>query len=144
MPSVDDFPAAGAVTAVNHDIVTFLPHGTTYELELAIPGGYAGPLNRRFNCLIRAKARKVFTTGAGGSFVTPIFGRPRVIQGRVLYVEDGRIVVRAGVNIVVELPARDNAIDLERGPIETGSLVNVVAEPGAAMERLAPVAVQSA
>ena len=141
MPSINDFPAAGVVTAVNQNIATFLPHGTTYELELVSPDGYTGPLNRRFNCLIRAKARKVFTTNAGGSFVAPIFGRPRVIQGRVLYVEDGLIVVRAGVNIVVELPARDNAIDLERGPIEVGSLVNVVAEPGAAMELLVPVAV---
>ncbi len=141
MPSVNDFPAAGTVSVASKDTVTFFPHGTTYELELASPGGYAGPLNRRINCLIRAMARKVFTTQAGGSFVAPIFGRPRVIQGRVLYVEAGLIVVRAGVNIVVELPASDNAIDLERGSIQVGSLVNVVAEPGAAMELLAPVAV---
>ena len=140
MSTVNDYPAAGVVTAVNENIVTFLPHGTTYELELVSPGGYSGPVNRRVNCLIRAKARKMFTTQAGGSFVAPIFGRPRVIQGRVLHVEDGLIVVRAGVTIVVELPARDNGIDLECGPIQVGSLVNVVAEPGAAMELFAPVA----
>jgi hypothetical protein len=136
MSSVNEFPAAGVVSAADGDRVTFLPHGTTYELELASPGGFAGPTGRRISCLIRAKARKVFTTRAGGNFVAPIFGRPRVIQGRVLHVEDGRMVVRAGVPIVVELPEAQSAVDLEHGAIQAGSMVNVVAEPGARIELL--------
>jgi len=49
-------------------------------------------------------------------------------------VEHGLVVIRAGAVVVVELPAADDALDLQEGPIAVGSIVNVVAEPGATME----------
>ncbi len=140
MPSVNDYPASGIVAAADGDRVTFHPQGTTYELDLAVPGGYSGPLNRRVACVVRLRARKLFTTAAGGSFVEPIFGCPRVVQGRVLHVEENRIVVRAGVNVIVELPSSDTAIDLECGPIQVGSLVNATVEPGGQLQLLATIA----
>jgi hypothetical protein len=141
MPTVTDFPAAGRISAAGPDNVTFLPQGTNYELQLAVPGGYSGPLNQRVSALIRARGRKVFTTEAGGNFVAPIFGRPTVIQGRILHVEGNQIVVRAGLPIVVDLPDGDNTIDLENGELQVGTIVNVVAQPGATLELLMPAKV---
>ena len=61
-------------------------------------------------------------------------GPPKIIQGRVRFADARQLVLHAGVPIVVELPSGDDAIDLGNGPIAAGSLVNVVAMPGATFE----------
>jgi hypothetical protein len=136
MANINDFPAEGRIIASAGQTLTFAPQGTKYELELQAPGGYSGPLNQRLGAMIQVKARKVFTAGAGGNFVAPIFGPPRVVQGRVLHVEEGRIVIRAGLNIIVEMPAAEHAVDLEHGEIQEGSIVNVVADGNATIQLL--------
>ena len=44
------------------------------------------------------------------------------------------MVVQAGTPVVVEFPADDAAFDLPRGPIAVGTMVNVMALPGAKIE----------
>jgi hypothetical protein len=83
---------------------------------------------------IRAKARKIYTVPSGGGFITPLFGSPRIIQGRAVYVSDSLVVIRAGCPIVIELPKADDALDLEEGPISAGSIVNAVVFPGTRFE----------
>jgi hypothetical protein len=90
--------------------------------------------------LIRASARKVWTVPSGGAFIAPIFGPPRIIQGRVKHLNGREMVVHAGTSIVVELPGTEAAIDPARGPIVQGALVNVTALPGATFELLEPAA----
>ena len=50
--------------------------------------------------------------------------------------EDGerRVVIHAGANFIVELPAGESAIDLNSGAITLGSMMNVVMLPGATVE----------
>mgnify|MGYP001251355277 CR=1 FL=1 len=128
-------PARGKVIRNTGDSVVLAPTGTNYELHLRVPSDrYDGPVGTPIECAIRVQARKVYTVASGGNFIQPIFGPPRILQGRVLAIEDGRIVVHAGVPIVVDLPADPHAIDLNRGPITVGSMVNVVALPGAWVE----------
>jgi hypothetical protein len=76
----------------------------------------------------------VYTVPSGGNFIQPIFGPPRVIQGRVRGGDEKQIVVHAGVPMTITLPADALAIDLARGPIAVGSMVNVIAMPGATAE----------
>jgi hypothetical protein len=131
--SPDVFIASGKVTGVKDGVVVFNPAGTNYELHLAIPT-YAGPVNVPVRCYIRVAARKVYTVPSGGNFISPIFGPPRIVQGRVRWGDARRLVVHAGCPIHVELPRNDNAIDLDEGAIEVGRMVNVACLPGASVE----------
>lgn len=142
MSSITDFPARGRIIAIGDDKVTFQPSNTNYELSLGVSKDFQGKVGALVDGLIRVAARKVYTVPSGGNFVSPIFGPPRTIQGRVKYVDDKQVVVQAGVPIVVDLPAEDSALDLHDGGIGVGSLINVVGLPGARFELLGVAAGQ--
>jgi hypothetical protein len=125
--------AAGKVSAVRDGKVVFVPASTNYELELVCPG-YAGPVNKPVKGVVRVRARKIWTVPSGGNFITPIFGPPKIIQGRVRALDRGMLVVQAGTPITVELPDDDIVYDLANGPITTGVMVNVTAFAGATFE----------
>jgi hypothetical protein len=134
MSSITDFPARGRITAINDDKVTFQPTNSNYEMSLTIPKDFGGKVGSLVDGVIRVAARKVYTVPSGGNFVSPIFGPPRTIQGRVKYVDQKQLVIQAGVPIVVDLPSEDSAMDLHDGGIGVGSLINVVGLPGARFE----------
>ena len=125
--------AAGKVNSVKDGQVVFLPANTSYELHLQSPG-YEGPLRKPVTGTVRVKARKVWTVPSGGNFIAPIFGPPRIIQGRVRSLSDRQMIVQAGTLVVVDLPLDDTIYDLASGPITVGNLVNVTAFPGASFE----------
>jgi hypothetical protein len=127
--------ARGKVTAVKDGVLQFAPSGTNYELHLVTPPG-AADVGRLVEGVVRVRARKVWTVPSGGNFISPIFGPPRTIQGRVKSLSERELVVHAGLPIVVELPAEAQGYDLARGPIAVGVMVNVVALPGATFEAL--------
>ena len=128
-------PARGKVTGSKDGVVVFAPGGTNYELHLVAPN-YSGPVGPLVEGIVRVKARKIWTVPSGGNFISPIFGPPRTIQGRVKSLSEREMVVHAGVPIVVELPAVEQGFDLASGPIAAGGMVNVVALPGAMFEPL--------
>src|SRR5256885_966134 len=135
MPTPTDCPASGKITAVNGNTVTFIPANTNYELQLQTPDGpYTGPLNSPVDGLIRVDARKVWTVPSGGNFIVPIFGPPRIVQGRVRSFSDDALVLQAGTSILVNLPDLDTAFDLTSGPITVGRMVNVTILPGASFQ----------
>lgn len=124
--------AKGKVTAARDGMITFIPSGTTYELHLA--AGSDVPVNTLLEGIIRVTARKVWTVPSGGNFIAPIFGTPRIVQGRVRMLDERTLVVQAGAPIVVEITPDDRTLDLAHGPIGVGSLVNVTCMPGARFE----------
>jgi hypothetical protein len=125
--------AAGKVTAVMDGQVVFSPANTSYELHLKSPS-YAGPMNKPVKGTVRVTARKVWTVPSGGNFIAPIFGTPRIVQGRVRAMTARQIVVQAGTLVLVDLPDDDIVYDLATGPIAVGTLVNVTALPGASFD----------
>ena len=132
--TLETVPAArGKITSTAGGVVKFAPSNTNYVLHLSAPQ-VAGPLNTLVEGVVRVTARKVYTVPSGGNFIAPIFGPPRTIQGRVRALNGSSIVVQAGMPIHVELPAEASAVELANGPIAVGSLVNVVALPGATFE----------
>lgn len=137
--TADDLSARGKILAVKDGIVVFNPSGTSYEMRLAAPT-FAGPLNTPLRGYVRVTARKVYTVPSGGNFVSPIFGPPRIVQGLVRRADSRSLVIHAGCPIHVELPGPDSAIDLDRGPIIVGGMVNIVCLPGARMEFPLPAA----
>jgi hypothetical protein len=138
MPKTTDFPAVGKVLSRDDTSILFNPLNTNYEWKL-LAGNYAGPIGSRIEGFISVTARKVYTVPSGGNFVQPIFGPPRIVQGRVKYLDEKEMVIHASAPIIVQLPADQDAFDLSNGDLMVGSLANVVALPGATFE-LAAVA----
>lgn len=134
MASLADYTARGKVIAVHDDSVVFQPRDTNYELRLVTKGKYDGAVNTPIDARVRATVRKLLTVPSGGAFVSPIFGPPRTVQGRVRYAEDGALIVQAGMPFVLELPRADHALDLNDGPITVGRMVNAIVLPGATFE----------
>ncbi len=128
------FLARGKVTEAKDSLVVFQPFDTNYQLHLQTARPYTGPIGQLISARIRAKAAKVYTVPSGGGFISPLFGPPRIIQGRAMQVDDRRIIIRAGVPMTVELPKSDEGVDLSEGPLAVGSIVNAVALPGATFE----------
>jgi len=126
--------AAGIVLAVQDSCVVFCPRDTRYELRLLTDGRYDGPVGVLVRGAIHAQARKVQTISAGGCFIEPISGPPRIVQGRVIRLDDSSMLVRAGAPIVIHLPREDHAFSLSRGPLAVGAMVNVTLLPGARFE----------
>jgi hypothetical protein len=125
--------ALGKVQAVRDGKIVFVPANTNYELELVCPG-YAGPTNKPVRGVIRVSARKVWTVPSGGNFISPIFGPPKTVQGRVRALDRGTLVLQAGTPITVDLPDDDEVFDMANGPITVGTMVNVTAFAGGTFE----------
>jgi hypothetical protein len=134
MATATSFLARGKVTGSKDGKIVFQPSNTNYEIHLAVPSGYSGPINQPIDGRIKAKARKVYTVPSGGGFIAPIFGPMRIVQGRVLQVEESRILIRGGAPVEIELPSDVDSIDLEEGPISVGKMANAVILPGATFE----------
>jgi len=138
MPSSTDFPGRGKIVEIRDNIVVFQPSLTNYQIHLQFTGDTKPELSKHpVECLIRVEARKVYTVPSGGNFIQPIFGPPKIIQGRVKYADNKTVVVHAGVPIICQLPDADTAIDLSEGNIRVGHMANVVALRGATIEVLA-------
>ena len=137
MPSLTDFPAAGKIIAMQDATLVFAPANTNYEMRLDATGPMAGAqIGVMTEALIRGAARKVWTVPSGGNFIEPIFGPPRRIQGRIVYLDEQQMVAHAGGPVIITLPADPSAYDLVRGPLALGVLVNVSLLPGATFELL--------
>ena len=142
MPSVSDFPARGKLIAMQDRAVVFAPANTNYEIRLDAEGSLEGAkIGVSTEALLRISAKKVWTVPSGGNFISPIFGPPRVVQGRVRYLDEHQMVVQAGVPIIVDLPADPAIYDLVRGALAVGGLVNVAAQPGGTLQLLVKTAV---
>lgn len=138
MPSALDFPARGKILRVENNLVVFNPTGTNYELQLVNAGKEPlAPSQNSVQVFIRANARKVWTMPSGGNFVTPIFGPPKIIQGRVRYLDEKTMVLHAATSFILTLPAEATSFDLNNGPVQTAGIVNATILPGATIE-LAP------
>jgi len=134
-PSIPtDFLSTGRIIRADQRAVVLNPHATTYEIQLATAAPYSGPLDQRISGLIRASARKLYTTSGGGAFITPIAGPPRIVQGQIRWLDEKTIVVCAAALFVIDLPAADDAYDLAHGPLVVGQMVNAVLHPGSTFE----------
>jgi hypothetical protein len=145
MPTPLDFPARGKVLRVQDNLVVFSPAGTTYGLHLVNKAGdLPVPSNSTIHCYIRAVARKIWTIATGGNFITPIIGTPRIVQGRVRYLDEDTAVIQAGAPIIIALPPDAAAFDLINGPVTPNSMINATLLPGATFELAKEPAAQNA
>jgi hypothetical protein len=88
-----------AASATKPAHITFGVPNTNYELHLVPQGTIKAQVGKRLIGTIRAQARRIDVVQTGGQYVEPVYGRPRRVQGTVIAIKDGALVVDAGVPI---------------------------------------------
>lgn len=122
--------ASGILESLTEDRLVLSIPGTDYRLHLvpAVPSAAFPPVGQRIKGTIHAEALRIHTAGAGGGFIEPVYGVPRIIAGRVLDfdAEKHQVIVHAGVPMVITtLP--EQRFDI----LAIGSMVNFYVKSGA-------------
>lgn len=103
--------------------------GTSYEIHLAIAGDASRlpKAGKRTSGVIHGKALRMHRAGAGGRFIEPVLGHPRIVQGTVMATDPAAnrmladVVVPMWLELEPDQPVREFA---------TGDLVNFYCASG--------------
>lgn len=101
-----------------------------YRIDLVLdgdPSALAGQEGRRVTGIIRGKALRMWAARAGGCFIEPVWGHPRIVQGRVLATDLERNEVL--LDLVVPMwftPAPGQNVS----SFQTGDMLNFYVESG--------------
>ena len=121
-------PTQGRVESVDGDTLVLRLPGTDYRIHLKRPAGAVPAVGSKLTGWVEVDALHVHAIPAGGTFIEPVFGRPRKLQGRVLGHEGSRLLVRAGP---AAFTCRLTDVRQQASDFPAGSLVNFHAGPGA-------------
>jgi len=108
---------------------------TNYELDLLVEGVTEGlEAGKRLRGIVHARALRMHRAAAGGTYIEPVQGTPRIVQGRVLATDtkSNCVLLHAGLPMWVGVPQGQAAADFE-----TGELLNFYVESGTALRRSA-------
>jgi hypothetical protein len=86
-------------TATRPAHVTFLVPNTNYELFLRPASDAAPQPGKRLIGMIAVEARRIDVVQTGGQYIEPVTGRPRRMQGTVVAVHNGALVVDVGTTV---------------------------------------------
>jgi hypothetical protein len=106
----------------------FAVPGTGYRLTLEVPEGFDAPIGRRIRGRVRGRALRMHRTGAGGNFIEPLDGRPRIVQGTVLAIDLAADEVLMDLVVPIRLEMFEGQSASE---FATGEMVNFYMHPGA-------------
>jgi hypothetical protein len=124
--------ARGILESVNEqtDMLVLGIPGTDYQLHLVATvavNQITTPIGKRLKGVIHAKALRLFKASAGGQFIEPVIGQPRIVAGLVTAVD------QANRRVLVETPAPmwltvedDQSADL----FKVGEMVNCYVQSG--------------
>ena len=110
--------------------------GTAYRLDLVLDGD-AAPLQQRLATrgagtvrlkgTVRGRALRAWHATAGGCFIEPVWGTPRIVQGRVLAIDvnANAALVDLAVPAWIAMEASQPA-----GQWQTGDMLNFYVESG--------------
>ena len=101
--------------------------GTDYMLRLHLKGPTGVAVGKRIAGVITGNAQKIHRAQAGGEFIEPVEGHPRIVQGRIRAIdaEGNRVLVHAVVPMWVTPAAGQSARDFH-----AGDFVNFYMESG--------------
>ena len=108
-------------------IILAIP-STDYQIHLVCSGKTSAHVGKRIQGVIDIKALRMHKASAGGSFIEPIYGHPRVVQARVLAIDlaKNRLLCEVVVPMWVEPFDGQSAADFNEG-----DMVNFYAQSGA-------------
>ena len=101
--------------------------GTEYVLTLASGGRTSTPVGKRVAGVVSGRAQKFHRAAAGGEFIEPVEGHPRIVQGRIRAVDAAanRVLLQAVIPMWVTLEAGQSAREFS-----AGDFVNFYMESG--------------
>ena len=106
--------------------------GTQYRLHLAVEEGLEECVGGRVRGRVHGRSLRMHHSPAGGNFIEPLEGRPRIVQGTVIAVDPGthEVLVDLVVPIRLAIPESQSTASFA-----TGDMVNFYMEPGASFHR---------
>ena len=95
--------ARGHLISLDDQRLVFEPAHSSYQLELVPLGPVTAEAGERIAGFIEGQALRMFVAKAGGAFIEPLWGVPRIVQGRIRAVDAGgqRLLVAAAAPIWV-------------------------------------------
>lgn len=128
----NDLCRAMLESATDGLVVLTVP-GTDYQLHLVPVGRVATEPGKRVRGRIRGQALRLHVAQAGGKFIEPVYGHPRIVQGTVMaHGSDGAsVLVDMVVPAWLSLEGDQRAADF---PI--GTMVNMYVASGMTFEEV--------
>ncbi len=122
------------VISNNDDGIVVQVPGTNYRLLFKAKCancGAAAVVGQHIHARFRAQALKMHRAKAGGLFVEPCEGHPRIVQGRVVGtdIHTNMLLLDAAVPMWIVVPTGQSASDFA-----TGELLNFYVESGATIK----------
>jgi len=105
-------------------------HNTHYKTHLEPAGGITTKPGKTITGTIHARAKRIDICTTGGRFIDPVMGRPRRVQGSIIAIGQGHLVVSAGMPIHCQPTAPGQSVD----DFEVGQFVCFSVERGATFE----------
>ncbi len=118
----------GVLESANGSEITVSLPGTDYRLRFAQGGPTAVHPGKRIRGRVNARALHMHRAQAGGGFIEPIMGQPRIVQGVVRGVDpaSNRLLVEVVVPMWIEPFDGQQATDFV-----AGDMVNFYVQSGA-------------
>lgn len=93
--------------------------GTEYTLELVAGAQTGVAVGKRVSGVVSGRAQKLHRAHAGGEFIEPVEGHPRIVQGRVRETDPtaNRILLQAVVPVWISLSSDQSARSFMAGDI---------------------------
>ncbi len=126
--------ARGVLEELGDEHLVLAVPGTEYRLRLAAVADrstLASHLGKRIKGRIHATALRMHTAQAGGRFIEPVWGAPRIVSGAVLTVDEAkdRLLVDVAVPMWVTVADGQHATDFGEG-----QMVNFYVTSGTSFE----------
>ncbi len=126
--------ARGMLKELSDEQLVFAVPGTEYRLSLVIEDGgttLASQVGKRIKGRIHATALRMHAAQAGGRFVEPMWGAPRIVSGVVRTVDEvkNRLLVDVAVPMWVNMADGQHATDFAEG-----QMVNFYVTSGTSFE----------
>jgi hypothetical protein len=109
----------GLVESLDTGTIVIGVSGSSYRLRLAVDEPVDVSVGERVMGAINACGLRVHVATAGGLFIEPISGEPRIVAGRVESIDRdaGAIVVQSVVPMCVQLETPEEAASLQEGDL---------------------------
>ena len=126
--------ARGVLEELSDEQIVFAVPGTEYRLSLVVEDGgntMTSQVGKRIKGCIHATALRMHAAQAGGRFVEPMWGAPRIVSGVVRTVDElkNRLLVDVAVPMWVTMADGQHATDFAEG-----QMVNFYVTSGTSFE----------
>ena len=131
LPTIDE-TAVFMLDSISDGFGIFTIPGTQYRLHLAVDDDLEEFVGGRIKGRVRGRSLRMHHSPAGGNFIEPLEGRPRIVQGTVLAVDPNAHEVLVDLVVQIRLCVPE---DQSTASFSTEDMVNFYMEPGASFHR---------